>query len=680
MGLVTVIVFIVMMAGLGALSLAPMRPRPISFMLLAMVFGFGISTFIILSLVLDLVGVPLDWRIFMLIALIGLGVFGWRYRHHMPRSFVFSEKMIFHLGALLITLGMLFVYTTGAFSYPHMENDDSWGHATSVKYVQTQKTFIEPDNAYLTAFSVGAFQYIDPYPPSYDVLLGVLSQVEGRIEWVLKFFNSLLIALSYLFFYCFAAHFFSDSKKGFLATLILAAVPAYLSHFIWAIALSLPLYFVSFFALEKMRKDHGWFVPAMIAVGASLIITPTHSVYFAIFLALYLLGNLVTERVMHLKIWAACIAGGMLTLIFYWISMFIRYKTFVGLARGIGFESLSGTGDRAYIFTDFIFARGQNMINAPIGFGLAVFLLAIIGVVLALREAPHLLKPTHRWMLIAIFWLVLTIYTVNSANMAIKLSPFRTWVLLAIPVALLAAHGWSFLMDVRGNKFWIVLSISFVVLLGYNQYAQSTNDRLGYAALPQTSIVIALIAVPLIFGLGYMGSMALKNTGLSMRRAALIVFLVGIFLIGVTSFMAKYELNTAKWYPGGTFYYDGTFDQNDYAGYLSLKDLPQDTRIFSLTYRHAATILGYDHFTCNYCQPDIVMRNMSGNVKLDALYPFLKDEKYQYVIVDHDYIVQNGQVNWQDKLKEMQASGKFVVAKQVQVVNDAPPWVLFRVA
>ncbi|TAL56337.1 MAG: hypothetical protein EPN86_02685, partial [Nanoarchaeota archaeon] len=568
---------------------------------------------------------------------------------------------------------MLFTYLHGAFSYPYLEDDDAWAHATSVKYVQTQKTVLEPNNTYDKAFDVGAFQYIDPYPPAYDALIGVMSQVEGKVNWSLKFFNSLIISLSYLFFYFFATHFLGSNKKAFLSTFILAAVPAYLSHFIWAISLSLPLFFIALFALEKMKKNHSWIIPAVISVAAGLVVTPTHSIYFAIFIGIYLAGRVIAERSIHLKVFLACIAGGVLSALLWWLPMLLRYKSLHELASRIGFQSLSGTGDRAYSIVDFVIARNQNMINAPIGLGIFVFLLAGLGIILVFLRGKHIFQKENGWMVITLGWLLLAIYTVNSAGLPIRLSPFRTWVLLAIPVAILAGYAWSWLMDSKGNFFWIALVALAVIFIGYNQFAASINSSLGFQSLPAIDALLGIILIPLLFGFGYIGSIAIKSVGISVKRIPVIIFLVLAVAILITSFLPKYSLNNALWSPGGSFIYGDQFNQLEFQGYMSLLQLPADSRVFSLTYRHAANIIGLDHFTCNYCQVDIEMREKTGNVSTSELHDWLKSNKYDYVILDADYGLKYGAENAKNRATEMLNSGKFTVVKN----NDN--FVLFRV-
>ena len=87
-----------------------------------------------------------------------------------------------------------------------------------------------------------------------------------------------------------------SSKKALFATFCLAMVPAFLSHFIWAISLAVVMYFVAFYATEKIEDDKKWWIIAAIVIGATLIMTPTHSTYFGIFFLLYFLTKCALEK------------------------------------------------------------------------------------------------------------------------------------------------------------------------------------------------------------------------------------------------------------------------------------------------------------------------------------------------------------------------------------------------
>src|SRR3989338_3613562 len=260
--------------------------------------------------------------------------------------------------------------------------------------------------------------YIDPYPPTYDLLMGLLHQTNDSIYWTLKFFNALIISLSTIFFYFFVKEFTGNRNKALFAAFALLSIPAFMSHFIWALSLTVPLYFIVFYALEMIKHDRRWWIVSALSMVTVLTSSPTHSTYFGLFLILYLTTKLILER----KILAWHIASGALglalSLVFWWIPMIFSHGiewTLTGLGfsfadlkeAGLG-GALQGTGDRIYTFSDFFIAQKQNMINNPVGIGLVLSILALIGIISIFAKYKELLKKEKHW---AIITLVLFLFT-----------------------------------------------------------------------------------------------------------------------------------------------------------------------------------------------------------------------------------------------------------------------------
>ena len=130
--------------------------------------GIGFGTFIVLGLLLNVARIPLDWGVFLAISVIPALIFAFinRKRMKFSLSFKLTKTNIAILTMLVIFFATFYMYHKGAFSYPWLEDDDPWAHATGVKYVSVEKTL----------FTTHRIKYIDPYPPSYDMVLGVLHQ------------------------------------------------------------------------------------------------------------------------------------------------------------------------------------------------------------------------------------------------------------------------------------------------------------------------------------------------------------------------------------------------------------------------------------------------------------------------------------------------------------------------
>src|SRR3989344_2344898 len=155
--------------------------------------GFGLALLPLLGLILNLLRMPIDWRILLAISVAHPLYHIIRNKPKLNLSFKITKTDISILLMLVIFAANFYIYASGAFNYPYLEDDDSWGHAMGIKYVSAEKTVLEKTSV--------DFHYIDPYPPTYDLLMGVLLQTGSSVYWTLKFFNALIISLSIIFFY-----------------------------------------------------------------------------------------------------------------------------------------------------------------------------------------------------------------------------------------------------------------------------------------------------------------------------------------------------------------------------------------------------------------------------------------------------------------------------------------------
>jgi len=161
--------------------------------------GFGLAFLPFLGLMLNLLRIPIDWKIILALSLVYPIYCIIRYKPKPQLQFKITKNTLSILAMLALFVVNLYIYTSGAFAYPYLEDDDSWSHALSVKFVSIEKSvFVGINNP---------FHYIDPYPPTYDLLMGILHQTNNSVHFTLKFFNALIISLSTIFFYFFVKEF-----------------------------------------------------------------------------------------------------------------------------------------------------------------------------------------------------------------------------------------------------------------------------------------------------------------------------------------------------------------------------------------------------------------------------------------------------------------------------------------
>lgn len=646
--------------------------------------GIGLGGFISIGFILNILRLPIDWKIFLIISilLIIIKVFiELKKDKNIFKSFRQFRVSIYSVLMLVLFFMSFYMYSKGAFAYPYLEDDDSWSHALGVKFVSTERTLFAGVN--------NPLHYIDPYPPAYDMLMGILHQTNNSVYWTLKFFNALVISLSIIFFYFFVKVFTESPKKAFFSTFALFAMPAFLSHFIWAIAIAIPLFFVSFYAFEKIKDDNKWWLVSAVVFMPTLASSPSHSAYFAVFLALAVIGKTIMEKKLLIYHYLAAFFGFLLSFVLWWLPMAMAYGVSgilegVGIGKGASVASIAGTGDKVYSLNDFIYlpkdASGNavNMINNPIGIGPILSLLFIIAVifliykyfaefkkykfpviiifsasislitfflfktyikfvdkvgveslppgsvpffeflsdkiflVIALSIAIFVLsilatmnykniEPKNKYLFITFLWLVLAFYAVNAGPFYFKLSPFRAWVLLAIPVSILCGESINSITNLTK-------------LIGKNFLGQNKILTLG---------------------------LALLITGLL------------LYSVFATSFMHKYSVNTAIWPPGGFW-----TSNEEIRGYIWFKDnVPSGANVFAFS--NPALIIGLDKFMCSWCSDVREYRSKGFSKSVEENYEWLKKGKYEYIIIDGQTAKKFGANETSAKIQELANSGKF---------------------
>ncbi|TKJ17343.1 hypothetical protein CEE44_02300 [Candidatus Woesearchaeota archaeon B3_Woes] len=506
------------------------------------------------------------------------------------------------------------MYVGGAFQYPYLENDDPWDHALSVKYISLEKTVYEPQNF--------DFQYIDPYPPGYDLLMGILHQTAPSLNWTLKFFNGLIISLGILFFYFFAKIFTGDKNKALFSTFILAALPSYFTHFIWALSLSIMLFFPAIYCLEMIKRDKKWIYPSMVVISSILLIHPSQSIKIGIMFGVYWLVKAIIEKNLLKEILIAEIGGLLLSFIWWigkWKSMFLSQirisdidittsTTFFSKIQS-AFSPTMGTATRSYTFNDFFITKPFGGINIHLGWGVFITFLLLIGIVYSLLKYKNLLKKDRIWITITLLWFVFTFLGTNSMtfNLPIGLFAFRFWLLLAVPVALLSSLGlWSLFKLTKKFKIPYLL-VLFIILIGVISTA-------GYQ---------------------------------------------------------KYNQNHNAVWPPGVFW----TSNEELQGYIWLTTLPIDTKVFTYSTTDKP-IIGFDKYSCEWCSNVIDFRKNILDKNLTQVYNFLKTNKYQYIVISglsykhlgRQYGENKTKTSFDNLFKNLQNSTRFESSYQTQSV------------
>ncbi len=711
MSLLTIILFFVYVKGLGFTLTRFVRESDSFLERHLMRIGFGLSAFIVLGIVLNALHIPLDYRIFLAASLavpLYCVVFKKSHRSLPKLALKLTVSNLNILALLLIFCVSFFMYESGAFHYPYLEDDDPWGHASAATYVSVVKT--TSDSPYLN------FQYMDPYPPGYDMMFGILHQTSSSIYWTIKFFNALLISLSLIFFYFFAKEFIGSRSKALFATFVLASVPAYLSHFIWAPALAMAVFFQAMYALEMIKHDKRWWVVAAVCFASVLLSHPTHAVKLASMVGIYVgirlfssfVSEIETTKVVSThrvfpdaeKSWLqqnfnyvrAVVFGAALSL-FWWA---FKLKAFASLTKG-GFRggpeaateaiksssnivtkilaiipralnAEGGTATRAYSFQDFVAAHSANMINNPIGFGTVASLLVFAGlaaVILSFASAVPRRKLSVPIVLLLCF--VITLFPLGLNALQIVLSI----ILAAFILSLLAIYGERSNSEKQQHLFWLSVTLGWLLFayLGVNSKTFSLPVGLfAFRFWMILAVPFAIMAAEGFFALlGAISVFRLDKAVATGVKIALIVLVVsGVFF---TSAKQKYDVNTACW-PAGAFWggsivrepFSGCPVQSELVAYEWLRTLPPNTRVF--TFSNPDQVIAYGSYSCGWCKEDHDMKVRFSNVTAPELYDFMKSNSYEYAVIGGIEARGFGLNQTVRLINDMGASKLFTIASQ----------------
>lgn len=462
LSLLTILLFFIYLFGLGYSLTRFLKVNNLENCILRL--GVGLGAFPVLGLSLNALKIPLDWKIFLIIS-IALPIYDClRIAKSFPSQFKIKDFIpsVNNIMLLIIFLACVALYCGGSFSYPWLEDTDSWFHAAGIKYIAIEKNVnVLPS----------MFQYILPYPPGYDLLIGVVHQTSPSLYWTLKFFNGLIVALSYLFFYVFINGFIEDRNKSLLATYFLFCIPCYLSHFIWAHSLIIALFFPALYLTFKATQDRKFLFPASIVTAGIFLIQPTQAVKYVCLIIILLCAVLSDKTIRKANIFAAIFGAAVLSSILWWFPVLIKMfgggaplvfpnkEAVLGLRQVESvtfferlaslFSAAGGTATRSYSWKDYLFLPKLNYVNNPIGIGLILYMLAVVGLVRTFINLKQLKSNKRVLTITMLLWLVFTFLGMNSKtfNLPVGLFAFRFWMLFAIPISFFAAEAVIFFIS-----------------------------------------------------------------------------------------------------------------------------------------------------------------------------------------------------------------------------------------
>ena len=559
--MLSIIIFFVCCIGLGLLVTPPLKESKDFLERWVMRVGMGLGIFVVLLLVLNLFQIPLHYITVLFVAAIGFFLWKWK-----GKDYPFKINKIYSVLILVLFFGSLFMYASGAFAYPWLEDDDPWSHIVGVKYISEEHTAFR---------SVGLTEkiayYMDPYPPGYDAVLGVLAQVpDTSLLWTMKFFNALFCSLGILFCYYFSKSFFKSKNKAMYGAIALVMIPCYLSHFIWAHSLIVTLFFPTLYCLTKIKDGKAWIIPSIIMIMSLFMVQPEQSVKFGLFFLMpYIIISFFSNEKNHAK--KMFIAGVISTIMafgLWYLGAFLRHGIMPVLKRfGLtsGAYGIAGSADRAYSFTDYFIANPSNMINNPIGFGWGISILLVIGLLFYMAFWKKVKIKSYR--VIILVWFIICFLAVNSWTY-INLYPFRVWMLLAIPVSLIIGDLVDSIIRIsKGNKYhhYIAMLVLIIILFISGGYVKYQINTMPWSAGQG------------VYSQGHMdGILFLKSLPMN-TKVFPVDFSAAQYVIGM-------DKESCEWCPEVLSLRDGFNNKSSDEIFIALKNLDYEYVFFDQTY------------------------------------------------------------------------------------------------
>jgi len=574
--------------------------------------GVGLGIFPVLAALFTITRVSLDWKVFLAVSAVIPLYALFKHRKQLKFPALPSSFKMSHLVALLVIVIFaftFFMYHTGSFSYPYYEDGDPYKHAGAVKYIDLQKTALEP----LEGEQI--FHYLDSYPVAYDVLLALPYGINQDLMWNMKFFNSLILALGMFFMYFFVLKLTDSRKRALFSTFALAMIPGYLGHFIWAHALIVTLIPVVFYCLLKLKENPHWKIAALPVIGGAFLVQATQGFKLLIMIVIFSVLVTLFDRKLWKRYAVSLVGGGILSGLVWWGPMYLKYGGFkamvaamgtsiAGVSRGAtetGFTlKFAGTADRFFTFSDFFYAQSVNMINNPIGIGVVLCLLMGLAILFLLMQGKKLLEPKNQWKIIAFSLLLFTFLGLEGAVLPVQL--------------------WSF-------RFWAPFSIFFAVCV--------SEGAFGVLTLLRKKPILKGIFILLIVG--------------------------GIWM---TSGTQKYDHNTNPGWPtAGEYRQYGNLE-----GWLWIKDQPADTRVFYACRQKkggAVSVMGLGAYSCAWCADEIEFKKDLVNRTPEDIHEFLLQKDYKYLFIDGNCAVKDFDQNSTNALAQsLGESALFDIAHQ----------------
>ncbi len=474
--------WLALLYGVGALMFGGRRPSGDPLACVALRLGTGIGATGLLGVWAGLGGPAILWPALGIASAAGflMALLDARGRGDAPPLLEGAAPAGWRWAVGLAALALLAANTLGTLGQPWLEDTDPWRHAAAAAWLAADGGLRTPD-PYL-------FQYLDPYPPGFPLLLGWAVRLGATPIAAAKTLGVLIpslgVLLAWPLFRALGRGRPGAEQAAGWAALALAAIPCAPSRFIYAPGLAIALAPLPLLWQAQLRRANDaaghrralW--ACALAFGGLACLQPSVPLKLATFLAAAWAVAAADDRRRHLAMLGAPLLGLALALP-WWAGNLERYGSpleseWRGVFRPAWATGGGGNPDALEpglpevpadafegwlkIFDEDDLGHGPgleqfvgeplatNLVNNPNGLGWVVLGLSLAGLGLAWRGG-------HRSL---VFWALLGLLGVLGPYLPVQVFAHRWWGLFALPVAGLAGLTLQMGAD-RGGRTAVVL-------------------------------------------------------------------------------------------------------------------------------------------------------------------------------------------------------------------------------
>lgn len=465
---------VLIVLGLG-INFFVLKNNELSIYNIILSLSLGMVIFVMLTMIFNLAHIPLYSHIFTIISFLIIGCIIYKFKNNVKFKFNLCDLLV-----LILSFILILVMLKGAFVYDWLEDDDPYDHAVAAEYISEHKTAVKS----MEQFQAYGRFYMEPYPPAFPIVMGMVHQLNDSVSGTLKIVNAILLGFAVLFFYLFASELFDSKYKALFASFIIACVPSFMSHFIWSQTLAIVLMFPAFYCVLKTfktidKEQNLWYKLGILSVTSVLLTQPSTAAIFGLMFGFMWVAFVIATKKLNFKVLFIGIAAVVFAVALFWGPTIYKYGV-NDTAEGIGLSqklftdaNVDTSGGEVYFVKDFIVAPTSSKIDQAIGWGVVVFISLLIGLVIIIKK----FKRENYISVLLLLWMLFTFLGTEGNAFPVKLFPHRFWVFMIIPVALIIAYSLFNLSQSKVGSALLVIIICVGILFtsGIPKYIVQTS-------------------------------------------------------------------------------------------------------------------------------------------------------------------------------------------------------------